>query len=82
MEKSFEEWMDTFIEVAQVEGYHGPIDKDAFFEEYENDVDAYWAAKNFVAEMKEPVCPECLTKCSSSELEMFGGFCEECAGDD
>jgi len=26
------------------------------------------------------ICPECLEKTSQDELDMFGGFCEECSG--
>lgn len=30
--------------------------------------------------LKQLICPECLTAVTQSELDVFGGLCEECVG--
>lgn len=82
MEKTFNEWMDTFIEVARVEGYHGPIDRDAFIENYESGDDAFHVATEFAKERTAIVeCAECLQITTQDELDSFGGLCEDCSLD-
>lgn len=51
MYDTFEEWFDNFVEYTQRLDYSGPIDKDAFVEEYEAEKDPEEIANSFVEEM-------------------------------
>lgn len=53
MDKTFEEWYDAFYEAVSIKGYSGPIDRDAFREEWEQGIDPYESAENFVKEMND-----------------------------
>lgn len=51
MYDSFEEWMDIFLDRCHELGYEGPIDRDCFMCEYEDDMCPYKTAESFVDEM-------------------------------
>ena len=48
---SFEEWYDRFVEEVRALNYHGPIDKDAFEDDYNAGIEPHYAAETFVEEM-------------------------------
>ncbi len=53
MYETFEEWIDTFKEVCQKLDYTGPVDADAFLDNFENKECPYATAAEFVREMNE-----------------------------
>lgn len=50
-EMDFEEWFDKFTEYARQWGYHGPIDKDSFVDDYDQGKPPLEAAIEFAVEM-------------------------------
>jgi hypothetical protein len=55
MEKqlTFDNWFDIFTDEVTKLGYLGPIDKDTFESNYENDKSPEDSAKEFVKEMND-----------------------------
>jgi hypothetical protein len=53
MYESYEQWFDCFYERVNQLGYHGPVDRGTFESDFENGIDPYNAAKDFVIEMNE-----------------------------
>lgn len=53
MEKSFEEWIDAFLEFVRSFGYHGPVNKETFIEDWESGQEPMQVARDFVNEINE-----------------------------
>lgn len=51
MHETFDEWFEAFKKEVASLNYHGPIDKDSFQDDFDNDVDPGVAAEEFVKEM-------------------------------
>ncbi|WP_156173304.1 hypothetical protein [Chryseobacterium gallinarum] len=53
MEKTFEEWIDSFLEFVRGLGYKGTVDKESFRQDWEDGQDPFHMAEDFVLEMQD-----------------------------